>query len=188
MTTITPENIYDFWFVETDPKSWFEKDPAFDAAIRNRFAPAIAAAREGRLRHWEDAAHASLALIVAIDQFSRNVFRNSPLAWSHDARALAVSKQAVARRYDAGLSPDERKFLYMPFMHSEALADQERCVELFARLRDDDPEGNARSYESAVRHHEIIARFGRFPHRNAVLRRPSSAAEIAFLEEPNSSF
>lgn len=188
MTSTTPQEVYDFWFVEIDKELWFRKDPAFDTTIRNRFAPAIAAAREGRLQHWSEAARSCLALIVAIDQFSRNVFRLSPLAWSADPRALALSKAAVARHYDAGLSPDERKFLYMPLMHSEALADQERCVELFAALRDDDPEGNARSYEAALQHRDIIARFGRFPHRNAVLRRPSSAAETAFLLEENSSF
>ena len=188
MTSTTPQEVYDFWFVEIDKELWFKKDPAFDTTIRNRFAPAIAAAREGRLPHWSEAARSCLAQIVTIDQFSRNVFRLSPLAWSADPRALALSKAAVARNYDAGLSPDERKFLYMPLMHSEALADQQRCVDLFSRLNEEDPVGSARSYESALRHHEIVVRFGRFPHRNAVLRRPSSAAEIAFLLEENSSF
>lgn len=188
MTSITPQQVYDFWFVENDPKAWFEKDPAFDAAIRDRFAPAIAAAREGRLQHWAEAARSCLSLIITIDQFSRNVFRLSPLAWSADPRALALSKQAVARGDDAGMSFDERKFLYMPHMHSEALADQERCVELFAKLHADDPEGSKRSYQAAVRHHEIIARFGRFPHRNAVLGRRSTPEEVAFLDEPDSSF
>lgn len=188
MTSITPQNICDFWYSEIDPKAWFEKDPAFDATIRNRFAPAIAAARDGRLHSWGDAAQSCLSLILVIDQFSRNVFRESPLAWSADPRARALTKNALQRGFDGVLSTGERKFLYMPLLHSESLADQQRSVELFTALKADDPEGEARSLESAIRHHEIIERFGRFPHRNAVLRRGSSDAEIAFLQEPNSSF
>lgn len=188
MTSIPAQAIYDFWFVESGPGRWFEKDPAFDAAIRNRFAPAIAAAREGRIEDWAEAGKSCLSLILLIDQFSRNVFRLSPLAWSADHRARGYTNLALARGFDAGMTTHERKFLYMPLMHSEDIADQERCVELFAGLRDEDPEGEARSYESAVRHHEIIERFGRFPHRNAVLGRQSTPEEIAFLEEPNSSF
>jgi uncharacterized protein (DUF924 family) len=188
MTSVTPQQVRDFWFVENGPDQWFKKDAAFDVAIRNRFAPAIAAAREGRLDLWVDEPRSCLALILLIDQFSRNVFRESPLAWSADWRALALTKQAVARGDDAGMTHDERKFLYMPLMHSEVLADQQRCVELFTALVAEHPESEARSHESAIRHHEIIARFGRFPHRNAVLGRASSAEEIAFLAEPNSSF
>jgi uncharacterized protein (DUF924 family) len=188
MTSVTPQQVSDFWFVENGPDQWFKKDPDFDAAIRNRFAPAIAAAREGRLEAWVDEPSSGLALVLLIDQFSRNVFRQSPLAWSADWRALALTKQAVARGDDAAMTASERKFLYMPLMHSEVLADQERCVELFTVLADEHPESEARSHESAIRHHEIIARFGRFPHRNVVLGRASSVEEIAFLEEPNSSF
>ena len=188
MTSITPQAVHDFWFVESGKERWFEKDPAFDAAIRNRFAPAIAAAREGRIDDWTDAPKPCLSLILLIDQFSRNVFRLSPLAWSADHRALGYTNLALERGYEAELTTGERKFLYMPLMHSEDVADQERCVALFAALQEEDPEGEARSYESAVRHHEIVARFGRFPHRNAVLGRASSPKEIAFLEEPHSSF
>lgn len=188
MTSITPQQVHEFWFVESGAESWFGKDPAFDRAIRFRFAPAIAAAREGRLDAWTEAPRSCLSFILLIDQFSRNVFRNSPLAWSADWHALALSEQAVARGYDDGMSIDERKFLYMPHMHSENLADQDVGVELFAALHAADPERAGRSRESAIRHRDIIARFGRFPHRNAVLGRRSSDAEIAFLREPNSSF
>lgn len=188
MTAITPQDVHHFWFVENGAEQWFEKDPVFDATIRHRFAPAIAAAREGRLDDWAASPASCLSLIVVIDQFSRNVFRDSPLAWSADKRALAWSKAAVARGFDDGLGVDERKFLYMPFMHSEALADQERCVALFAALNEADPERAGRSYEFAVRHRDIVARFGRFPHRNAVLGRTSTEEEIAFLQEPDSSF
>ncbi|MEK9662452.1 MAG: DUF924 family protein [Alphaproteobacteria bacterium] len=188
MNSITPEKVYDFWFAESGPERWFAKDPSFDAAIRFRFASAIAAARESRLDHWAAAAKSCLSLILVIDQFSRNVFRLSPLAWSADHRARALTVDALERGYDGGMTTSERKFLYMPLMHSEDLADQERCVELFAALLAEDPEGEARSHESAIRHRDIVTRFGRFPHRNAVLGRPSSAEEIAFLQEPNSSF
>jgi uncharacterized protein (DUF924 family) len=188
MTTITPEQVYDFWFVESGPEDWFGKDTAFDTAIRFRFAPAVAAAREGRLQRWAEAARPCLSLILAIDQFSRNIFRQSPLAWSADARALALADAAIARGHDKGMSVDERKFLYMPFMHSEVLADQERCVELFAGLAAEDADKAGRAHEFAVRHRDIVARFGRFPHRNAVLGRRSTDEEIAFLQEPNSAF
>ena len=188
MISVTPREVLVFWFVESGIEQWFEKDAAFDTAIRDRFAPAIAAAREGRLQDWVEDAKTCLALIILIDQFSRNVFRLSPLSWSADGRALAVSKTALERGYDETFDIDERKFLYMPFMHSEALADQERCVALFTALNDVDSERADKSHEFAIRHRDIVARFGRFPHRNAVLGRTSTAAEIAFLLEPDSSF
>lgn len=188
MTSITPQQVHDFWFVENGPGQWFEKDSDFDRAIRFRFAPAIAAAREGRLDPWIETAKTCLSLILLIDQFSRNVFRDSPLAWSGDWRALGCSREAVACGHDRDLDIDERKFLYMPMMHSEDLVDQERCVELFAEMTDEDAERAERSHEFAILHRDIVARFGRFPHRNAVLGRASTPEEIAFLKEPNSSF
>lgn len=188
MISTTPRDVLDFWFGENGPDQWFEKDPAFDAAIRNRFAAAIAAAREGRLQHWADDADSCLALIILIDQFSRNVFRESPLSWSADERTLALCRLAIDRKHDQGLGTDERKFLYMPLMHSEELADQKRCVDLFAALEREDPERAERSHEYAIRHRDVIARFGRFPHRNAVLGRASTEEEVAFLREPDSSF
>ena len=188
MISVTPREVLVFWFVESGIEQWFEKDAAFDAAIRNRFAAAIAAAREGRLQHWSEEPKTCLALIILIDQFSRNVFRDSPLSWSADWRGLAIAKQAIDGGFDETLDTDERKFLYMPLMHSEDLADQERCVDLFAALKAEDPEGAERSHEYAERHRDVVARFGRFPHRNAVLGHKSTDAEIAFLLEPDSSF
>jgi len=184
----TPEEVLKFWFVDNDRKQWFGKDPAFDEEIRRRFGEAAHQARDGKLERWVEAPHSCLALIVLIDQFSRNLYRDSPLAWSADAHALAIAKLAVEKGYDAELDKTEQAFLYLPFMHSEVLADQERCVALAAPNAGSGDEFLEANYQSAIKHRDIIERFGRFPHRNAVLGRESTEAEIEFLKEPNSSF
>ncbi|QFR34580.1 DUF924 family protein [Ancylobacter sp. TS-1] len=169
-----PVDILDFWRA-AGPERWFEKDDAFDAAIRARFLDAYEAAAAGELDGWEETAEGSYALILLLDQFPRNLFRGSPRAFATDAAARNVADRAVARGFDRAFDLPERRFLYMPFMHSEELADQERCLALCEAA--DDPEG----VHHAVVHRDIIRDFGRFPHRNPVLGRDSSDEEHAFL-------
>jgi len=174
------QEVLDFWFRGDAPrKEWFQKDPAFDQAIVARFSDLHALAASGGLAHWQDSPRDCLALIILLDQFPRNMFRGTARAFATDAMALEAAKHAIRAGYDRSMSDVERTFVYLPFEHSENLADQERALQLFA--------GNA-NYEWARRHWEIIRRFGRFPHRNAVLGRESTAAEIEFLKEPGSSF
>ena len=186
--TITPDDVLKFWFEENGRDQWFGKEAAFDAEIDRRFSELSHQARDGRLERWVEAPRSCLALIILIDQFSRNLYRQSPLAWSADVHALAIARLALEKGYDAELDRTERVFMYLPFMHSEVLADQERSVELTKRNNDGGNEFNQKNYESAIKHRDIIARFGRFPHRNEVLGRESTAEELAFLEEPDSSF
>ena len=172
--------ILEFWFRgDTERKEWFRKDPSFDEDIRSRFRSLYEEAASGALPSWLDSPRDCLALIVLLDQFPRNMFRDSARAFATDARALDAARHAVASGYDRALSDIERTFIYLPFEHSENLADQERALELFA--------GHS-NREWARRHWEIVKRFGRFPHRNAVLGRQSTPAEIEFLKQPRSSF
>jgi uncharacterized protein (DUF924 family) len=171
-----------FWFEETTPKQWFEKDDAFDAALRRRFLElheAVAAQPDDALL---SDARTALAAIVVLDQMPRNMFRGSPRVYATDARALAVADQMIARRYDAGLSKDERLFCYLPFEHAEDRTAQARGVALVASLGDPD------LTKWAEAHKAVIDRFGRFPHRNAILGRTSTPEEIEFLKQPGSSF
>jgi uncharacterized protein (DUF924 family) len=169
-----------FWF-DRDRKAWFEKNPVFDAEIRQRFLPLYELGAAGKLAAWKQTPTGCLALVVLLDQFPRNMFRDSPRAFAADALALDAARHAVAMGYDAGMSEDERSFTYLPFEHSESLADQERCCELMKPL-------GGEPYRYALRHKEIIERFGRFPHRNAILGRTSTAGEIEFLKTPGSGF
>ncbi len=189
----TPDEILDFWFSEPARSRWFAKDAAFDDEIRRRFGDAAAAAAEGRLDAWKAAPESCLALVILLDQAPRNIHRGTPLAFAADARALAVAGQAVDRGFDLRLPADRRWFFYFPFEHSEDLADQRRAMLLFDAWADAHAEGPPRDYARehfrAVRRHEaIIERFGRFPHRNKILGRESTPAEIEFLKEPESSF
>jgi uncharacterized protein (DUF924 family) len=181
------DKVLDFWFNETDRQNWFERSDAFDQDICDRFAEAVEVARGGGFSDWHDTARGCLAVIILIDQLSRNIYRDSPLAWSADDVALSCTRQALARKYDADLGTDERKFLYMPLMHSEVLADQEQCIDLFRTLAADSADEEL-ALDFAIRHRDIIARFGRFPHRNETLGRESTPEEIEFLKEPDSSF
>jgi uncharacterized protein (DUF924 family) len=178
-----------FWFGPPPLASrdvWFRKDAAFDATIRGRFLEAIAAARAGAFGDWCVEPRGALARVILLDQFTRNVFRNTPDAFSGDQRALATADDAIAKGFDRALEPLERTFLYLPFEHSEDKAMQERSLELFAALAKerDDPS----LFEWAERHATIVRRFGRFPHRNAILGRASTPEEIAFLQTPGSAF
>jgi uncharacterized protein (DUF924 family) len=178
-----------FWFGDAPGVArpeWFRKDDAFDAAIAGRFGALIDTALAGDLDGWADDPRSGLALVIVLDQFPRNVFRGTPRAFAGDARALAVAEGLVSRGEDSRLLAVERWFLYLPFEHSEALAVQKRSVELFARLRDDT--GEAGPLEWAWRHYDVVVRFGRFPHRNAILGRESTPAEREFLAQPGSSF
>jgi uncharacterized protein (DUF924 family) len=179
-TDARAQEVLEFWFRGAEARSeWFRKDPAFDAEIARRFLALHELAAQGKLAHWQDSPRNGLALILLLDQSPRNMFRGTARAFASDALALEAAKHALQAGYDRSMSEVERTFVYLPFEHSESLADQERALELFA--------GNA-NYEWARRHWEVIRRFGRFPHRNAVLGRQSTPAEIEFLKEPGSSF
>jgi uncharacterized protein (DUF924 family) len=195
-----PEHVLSFWFgpldaegfaSEEQSRKWWTKDPGFDAEITRRFRKDYDAIAAGRCEGWLDAPRSSLAYVIVLDQFSRNMFRGTPRAFAEDPRALKAARESVELRFDRELALVERTFLYMPFMHAEDLAAQERCVELFERCADD--AGSARErlregVEFAIAHRDIIARFGRFPHRNAILNRTSTPDEIEFLKQPGSSF
>ena len=182
--------VLDFWFGGTGERrrEWFVKDPAFDAAIAQRFGPLIEAALRGELAAWPgDDAAAALAQIVVLDQFTRNVFRNTPRAFAGDAQALAAAKAMLVEGQDVQLPPLQRAFVYLPFEHAEDLAMQDESVRLFAALAQQAPELND-MLDYAHRHRAVITRFGRFAHRNAVLGRPSTAEESAYLKEPGAGF
>jgi uncharacterized protein (DUF924 family) len=170
--------VLSFWFGQ-DRKKWFVKDPAFDEGIRSRFLVLYQEAFQGKLETWKHDARGCLALVIVLDQFPRNMFRNTARAFEGDPRALAAARVIVARGWDKGYTEDERTFAYLPFEHSEALADQEESMRLF--------QGNP-NLEWARKHWEIIRRFGRFPHRNAALGRESTPEEIEFLKQPGSGF
>jgi uncharacterized protein (DUF924 family) len=171
----TPAQVLDFWF-GADPKKWYSKDDAFDAAIRERFLPTYEAAAAGQLADWEATPESALALVIVLDQFSRNMFRGSPRTFAADALALEVAKRAVAQGFDRKLELPKRNFFYLPFMHSENLADQEDCVALSRQNSDEN------TLEYAELHADIIRRFARFPHRNAILSRITTPQEQAFLD------
>jgi len=178
------ERVLDFWFAPGREAEWFERSEGFDRAVREALAGDHERAAAGAYDAWMKTAPGALALVLLLDQVPRNLFRGSPRAFATDARALAAARHALERRFDRRLSSQaQRMFLYLPFEHSEALADQETCCRLMAALDDD-----AAWAEWAEKHRDVIARFGRFPHRNAVLGRASSEEEAAFLAEPGSSF
>ncbi len=176
------EEVLAFWLGEIGPDKRFARDEALDAAIRERFGDLHASLAADVPSSWRATARTLLAAVIVLDQFSRNLSRGSGAAFANDAAALALTRQALARGDDAGMSPEERQFLYMPLMHSEVLADQEECIRLMEAA------GLAESAEFARRHRDIIVRFGRFPHRNQALGRQSTPEELAFLKEPGSSF
>jgi len=174
--------VLDFWFREIDPKLWFARDADFDRQLAERFGENVEQALAGGLAHWEDRPESRLALILLLDQFTRNLFRGTAKAFAGDARALELTLDALEKCMGESLPPVERKFLYMPLMHAEDAAIQEKSIAAFTALGEED------SLSYAILHKRIIDRFGRYPHRNHVLGRPSSPEEKAFLLEPNSSF
>lgn len=172
---MSPEAVLDFWFSATSAPRWFRPTEAFDAQIRQRFLTTWEAARTKRLNAWEQSARGALALVVVLDQLPLNMFRRRPESFSTEAQARAVAERAITQGLDQQLDDRRKMFIYLPFMHSELLADQDRSVALFeaAGLRD--------SLRWARHHREIVCRFGRFPHRNAILGRASTAEELAWL-------
>jgi len=177
-----PSDVVEFWFQEIEPARWWVKNHALDTLIARRFGAIHTAAARCELAHWRTTAVGRLAEVIVLDQFSRNLFRHSAQAFAQDAQALTLAQEAVAMGADAALSAVQRSFLYVPYMHSESLAIHDIAVELFRRNGID---GNL---QSELRHRKVIERFGRYPHRNAVLGRVSTAAELAFLREPGSRF
>ena len=175
-------SVLNFWFSEIQPRQWFVKDQAFDGEISHRFANVHRRAKAGDLDAWGLSADGALALIIVLDQFSRNMFRNTFDSFATDAQALAIAKRAIDAGFDQQVDEKRRQFFYLPFEHSEDLRDQERSILLFGAL------GNSDLLDWAEKHKIIIERFGRFPHRNAVLGRASSAEEEDFLAQAGSSF
>ncbi|WAP68260.1 DUF924 family protein [Jiella pelagia] len=171
-----PQTIVDFWR-EAGPKRWFEKDEAFDETIRQRYGDLYEMAARGDLDHWAEDANGALALIILLDQFPRNMYRGSPLAFATDAKALEIARLALARGDHEIVAEDVNQFLAMPLMHSEAHADQEECIAWMERI------GGPDNTKFAEKHRDIIAKFGRFPHRNEVLGREPTEEEQAFLDE-----
>lgn len=176
------ETILRFWFEETSPAQWWKVDADFDRVIAERFSEIHARAIRAELYEWRSSPRGRLAEIIVLDQFSRNMYRGQALAFAADPLALALAQEAVAAKADSVLSEQERVFLYMPYMHSES-----RLIHVVAErlYRENAPPGN---YDFELRHKAIIDRFGRYPHRNAVLGRPSTDEEVAFLAQPGSSF
>ncbi|MCW5771582.1 MAG: DUF924 domain-containing protein [Rhodospirillaceae bacterium] len=178
------KQILDFWFAEAHRPFWFKKEAAFDDEIRRRFEPAHEAAAAGSFSAWQNTPEGALALLICLDQFPRNMYRGTPRAFATDAKARAVADWAVDREFDLRFkTDDERMFFYLPFEHSEEIDDQHRCVEL-VRTRCTDPE----FLRYAVAHRDVIARFGRFPHRNAILGRPNTPEEEEYLKQPGAGF
>lgn len=172
---LQPQDVLDFWFAPEHEALWFHSTPQFDARVRERFAPLWQAGREGRLAGWEQTPQGALALVILLDQMPLNMFRGEAQSFASEAQAREVARRAVARRFDESLSDAGKAFLYMPFMHSENLADQDTSVALYEAA------GLADNLKFARHHRDIVRRFGRFPHRNAILGRTSTPEEAAWL-------
>ncbi len=175
-------DIINFWFSEITPKEWFVKDLAFDQLIKERFYGVHQCAVQGELYNWRSTAEGCLAEIIILDQFSRNMFRDTPSAFAYDNVALVLAQRAVELGFDQTLSSEKRAFMYMPYMHSESTLIHEQAVKLF------DQPALEHNLQFEYRHKEIIDRYGRYPHRNKVLGRTSTTDELNFLESPGSSF
>ena len=178
---ITFQTILKFWFEDISPSQWWTKDIEFDNIIREKFSVIHHAAQQGELFEWRSCEKGRLAEIIILDQFSRNIFRDSPQAFACDNAALVLAQEAISAGANNILTPQENAFLYMPFMHSESLKIQAISLKLYQAT-------GTESYNFAVQHANIIEKFGRYPHRNAILGRASTEDELTFLAGPNSSF
>ena len=194
--TVTPDDVLELWIGSGAPLAksaqWWTKDPAFDQELLETFGQTHELASRGALDTWKTTPRGRLALVILLDQFSRNMYRNTPRSFAQDARACALALEAIVTGDEQALSTIERSFLYMPLMHAEDVDLQHKCVAAFERLRDDAPI-DLRAYVEntlgyAHKHAEVIERFGRFPHRNDILGRASRPDELEFLTQPGSSF
>lgn len=198
--TTRKEEILAFWFGDLDgpydlganQKMWWMKDAELDAQIQERFGAQVERAAAGEHDAWLETPRGALALVILLDQFSRNIYRNSPKTWENDPKAVALALSAIEREHHQQLVTVERQFLFMPLMHSEDVAMHERSLALIEATLAEVPADARAGFElwhrSAVQHADIVRRFGRYPHRNAILGRTSTAEELAFLEQPGSSF
>jgi uncharacterized protein (DUF924 family) len=179
---MTYSDIIHFWFTELEPTNWFVQNDQIDQTIRERFSEIHDQATKQELRSWRGSALGSLAEIIVLDQFSRNMFRDSDRAYEFDSQAIQLTYLALDKKFDSELTTQQRAFLYMPLMHSEELIDHDLAVKLFNQT------GLENNYQYELQHRDIIQRFGRYPHRNQVLNRESTSEETAFLTQANSSF
>lgn len=170
------QDLIDFWFAESSKARWYDSTAEFDQSCFDRFGKLVQLAKAGDLDQWAETPLGALALCLLLDQMPRNIYRASPKAFESDQKAILVAKDAIERGFDQELDLEKRKFLYLPFMHSEVLAEQERSVSIATTLGDEE------TVRHAIEHAEVIRRFGRFPHRNAILGRVSTEEEIAYLE------
>ena len=176
------QDILDFWFSPETQPNWFAKSDQFDQSLKEKFGDILEQASKAELWSWRKNADGRLAEIIVLDQFSRNIFRDTPRAFARDSLALALAQEAISQDLDKQLSPEQRSFLYMPFQHSESKLIHEFALKLFQRL------GNPENLEYEIKHKIIIERFGRYPHRNQILGRESTEEELSFLTQPDSSF
>lgn len=178
----TKEEVLAFWFDEISPEQWFKKDENFDAMLTNRAGTIVSKALNGQIDSWAETADGATALVIVLDQFTRNIFRDTPQSFSGDEMALVVSLKSVNSNWFAELPNMHKHFLLMPMMHSEDILVQEKSLRLF------EMHTNELTHEYAVKHRDIVAKFDRFPHRNVILGRPSTPEELEFLKQPGSSF
>jgi uncharacterized protein (DUF924 family) len=176
---VSAGEVVDFWFSEESREHWFRSTPDYDARVRSRFEAAWELARDGALVDWEQTADGALALVILLDQMPLNMFRDQPAGFSTEALSRTVAERAIARGFGRDVAEDRRAFFYLPYMHSELLADQDRSVELFSQP------GYEQNLKWARHHREIVQRFGRFPHRNAILGRASTPGETEWLDSPD---
>ncbi len=180
----TKNEVLRFWFEETLPAQWFQKNEAFDADISERFILTYEMAKKDLCAPWAKDADGVLALCLVLDQFPRNMFRDSAKSFETDDKVLLIVKEALHKGFDKILPPVKRRFIYMPFMHSENIGEQARSVELFATMKDEYP----LSYDYALKHFDVIEKFGRFPHRNKILGRKSSSQELQYINLAGAGF
>jgi len=195
---VKASEILDFWYGgdRATPfahmKKWWQKNEAFEVEIKEKFGSVVESAKKGELENWKETSEGALAFIIVLDQFSRNIFRGTPEAFAADSKALEATLRGISAGMDYKLNFAQRYFFYMPLMHAEDLARQEMSVQKFGVLAEAAPPEQKQYLEAALdyakKHRDIIAEFGRFPHRNTVLGRPSTPIEVAFLKKPGSSF
>lgn len=182
MKAQTENDVLTFWFRELDPYDWFKKNPSVDQIIKDRFQELLKKASRDELSHWRDTPDGRLAEIILLDQFSRNIYRDTKKAFENDEQALRLAKEMISLGWDQKFSPEKKAFIYLPFMHSENLDDHKRAHELFSQ------EGLEDNLDYEKKHFKILQTFGRYPHRNKLLGRRSTAQEIEFLKQPGSGF